>query len=136
MVDLVQMLTQLVDHGGNGHATNNFSVAGGGAGNPGGISYTEYNGSYTYRGRGETGTGGLLIVMSNTIINNKVMSSNGRNGHSGGGSSGGGSINLFYKNNIQRGTITVNGGSQIPGGAGGAGSITSGNISTGTFIKD
>ena len=81
------------------------------------------------------------------------MSSNGSNGGkghtSGGGGSGGGSINLFYKTDLEKGTLTVSGGSsgsytgsnfwnsyRRNGGAGGAGSITIGNISTGTFVKD
>lgn len=65
----------------------------------------------------------------------------------GGGGSGGGSINLFYNNSITKGTITAtcgyggtNGGGSWTykrvGGNGGAGSITIGNISTGTFVKD
>lgn len=70
----------------------------------------------------------------------------------GGGGSGGGSINLFYKTNITKGTITVNGGTRggaqavifhthgrdygYAGGNGGTGCITIGNIYTGTFIKD
>ncbi len=60
-----------------------------------------------------------------------------------GGGSGGGSINLFYKSNITRGSINSNGGTygtgesaRRNGGYGGAGSITIGNISTGTFVKD
>lgn len=51
---------------------------------------------------------------------------------------------MFYKENIIKGTIIANGGpisnSNTPtgtiGGAGGSGSITIGNISTETFIKD
>lgn len=68
----------------------------------------------------------------------------------GGGGSGGGSINLFYQSHIAKGIIQNNGGSGggtsyyhghlhsagRPGGTGGAGSITIGNISTGTFVKD
>lgn len=68
-------------------------------------------------------------------------------GTTGGGGSGGGSINIFYNNNIRNtGTIQCNGGKGAiryngPNGYGwgqngGAGSITIGNISTGTFVKD
>lgn len=61
---------------------------------------------------------------------------------SAGGGSGGGSINIFYKGSIQKGSLSVYGGSGGScyrgrhGGSGGAGSITIGNISTGTFVKD
>lgn len=73
-------------------------------------------------------------------------------GFHGGGGSGGGSINLFYKVNVTKGTILVNGGTKgnaqsvisttvgydygYAGGNGGSGCITIGNISTGTFVKD
>lgn len=68
----------------------------------------------------------------------------------GGGGSGGGSINLFYRSNITKGVIQSSGGlggsanyshgnlhsHGYQAGNGGAGCITIGNISTGTFIKD
>ena len=60
----------------------------------------------------------------------------------GGGCSGGGSINIFYSDSYTKSDtakITTNGGvetSGIRGGAGGTGSVTIGNISTGTFVKD
>lgn len=93
----------------------------------------------------------MLIIKTNTIINNATINSNGSNGGygriDGGGGSGGGSINLFYNDTIIKGTITVNcgyGGTtsgenlvyKRVGGNGGAGCITIGNISTGTFAKD
>lgn len=121
--------------------------AGGGAGNPGG------SGAYT-GSSGETGTGGLLVIYADSLINNSTISSDGSNGGytgggngSGGGGSGGGSINLFYNTTFTRGNINCNGGAAgnrpwewkvvgCYGGAGGSGSITIGNISTGTFLKD
>ncbi len=78
------------------------------------------------------GTGGLLIVYANTIenTNGKLFSrgtSGGYNSSYGcsGGSSGGGSINVFYKSQINKGTINA-----------GNGCVTTGNISTGKFISD
>ncbi len=133
--------------GGDGKGSSkNYDSAGGGAGNPGG---TGFGGRY-YGNNGATGTGGLLTIIANSIKNNGTITSNGSNGGSaksaGGGASGGGSINIFYKSNITRGYINVNGGSGGPGGIsgnikfnggnGGTGCITIGNISTGTFVKD
>ena len=118
--------------GGYASSWEGMPSTGGGAGNPGGSGS---RGGYA----GETGTGGLLIIYSNTIINNGTINSNGSNGgyaSRDGGSSGGGSINLFYKETTNKGNINANGGSIGNGGAGGAGSITIGNISTGTFVKD
>lgn len=55
---------------------------------------------------------------------------------------GGGSVNIFYNNQYENtGTITANGGSAIAGeggnagGAGGRGSVSVGNISTGTYVS-
>lgn len=123
---------------------NKLQSSGGGAGNPGGVvvgNVTQYAGSV-----GKTGTGGLLILYANTLTNNGNISSNGSNGgngnFAGGGASGGGSINLFYKTSFKKGNIITKGGSKGagynagPGGNGGSGSITIGNISTGTFVKD
>lgn len=60
------------------------------------------------------GTGGLLIIYGNNIINNSNITSKGiagGNAWAGGGSSGGGSINIFYRNNYEYlGTIDANGG--------------------------
>ena len=99
--------------------------------------------------KGDNGTGGLLVIYANVFNNLGIISSIGSNGgnvnwHGSGGGSGGGSINIFYKSNISLGTITVSGGSA--GGSQGGwyyrgfdgeeGSISVGNISTGTYISD
>ena len=125
--------------GGRGVGNRRWT-AGGGAGNPGGSGAS--GGGYAYSG--ERGTGGLLIISANSIENTGEITSIGSNGGNasdcGGGASGGGSINLFYKSNITKGTINVNGGygvaAWMKGGNGGAGCITIGNISTGTFVKE
>lgn len=88
------------------------------------------------------GTGGLLLIYSNVFCNNGIVSSNGTVGYGAGnykragGSSGGGSINIFFKNLENKGTMSATGNFKLYGGAGGEGSITIGNISTGTFAKD
>ena len=89
-------------------------------------------------GYGENGTGGLLIIYGNDIQNNSNIISNGSNGQNlgpTGGSSGGGSINIFYRNSCNSGNVNANGGESVAnyGGAGGEGSISIGNISTGTY---
>ena len=78
------------------------------------------------------GTGGLLIIYADTInTKDGGIFSRGKSGPyaSGygicGGGSGGGSINVFYKNQINKGTINA-----------GNGCVTTGNISTGKFISD
>lgn len=124
------------------------TASGGGAGNPGGNGAGD---GTIYPGySGTTGTGGLLIIKSNEIVNKGIISSNGSAGGSayfnGGGGSGGGSINVFYEKIINKGNINATGGSggrgrnwsglNNFGGSGGTGTITVGNISTGTFIKD
>ena len=133
--------------GGHGQSDGNNSWSGGGgAGNPGGTTYHEgWNGG--------SGTGGLLLIYGDKIINNGTISADGvagGTGHTaGGGGSGGGSINIFYKEEIKKGNIHANGGSgggwtgssfwggqRSGGGSGGAGSITTGNISSRTFEKD
>ena len=125
-------------------------LAGGGAGNPGGTS-NQVRGSYTFNP--ENGTGGLLIIYANSFINNGSVTSNGSkggyirpsgNGIAGGGSSGGGSINIFYsKNYSNNGEIIANGVDGLEGvdlnrsgGIGGNGSISIGNISTGTYVEN
>ncbi len=117
----------------NGGAGGNAGGdSGGGAGNPGG------NGSGTGVA-GSSGTGGLLIIRANNLINNGTISSNGSNGGDGsyagtGGASGGGSINLFYVNSLTAGTTAANGGIGglgflgSRGGAGGAGTVTTKQI--------
>ena len=103
-------------------------ITDGGAGNPGGQK------------EGSNGTGGLLIIYANEFINNGTISCNGSNGGpKGGGGSGGGSLNIFYKVLTSQGTMQTNGGtagtSGPTGGAGGTGSISMGNISTGTYVS-
>lgn len=122
--------------GAGGAGRTNFKIdgygAGGGAGNPGGIgsleekTYTDYS--------GKSGTGGLLIIYSNKLINNDRILSNGSTGgyansrvSASGGSSGGGSINIFTATKIEnKGTITATGGSAVGNGGakGGNGSVT------------
>ena len=84
-----------------------YTGAGGGAGNPGG-KYSGRNAS-----DGENGTGGLLIIASNNILNKGTIEANGASGGSAlepGGNSGGGSINIFYNENYTNdGEITANG---------------------------
>lgn len=101
--------------------------AGGGAGNNGGLGSINNASNSTIKG--EDGTGGLLLIYANTLINESKISSNGSKGggnnyHAEGGSSGAGSINVFVKNNQKQGTITATSPANLQGGAGGDGSIT------------
>ena len=98
------------------------------------------------------GSGGLLIMYANNIVNNSKIASNGSIGvnktavDSPGGSSGGGSINIFYGNNCENnGEITAVGGEAVKtniksgkrkGGKGGDGTVTIGRILEGTFVKE
>ena len=79
------------------------------------------------------GTGGLLTLYANELLNTGVISSNGSdnicpvygNSSTGGGASGGGSVNIFANTIKKQGYITANGGTTnatVPGGYGGAGS--------------
>ena len=133
--------------GGNGRGYRGKSswagrYASGGAGNPGGLgganNSTTTDSSYV----GKNGTGGLLIIYANTFNNTNKISANGSKGGEGnvpGGSSGGGSINIFYNNLVTSGDIEANGGATTrqnttyAGGHGGAGTISIGTISTGTY---
>lgn len=127
--------------GAGGIAYANYSSghrAGGGAGNPGG-AYSSKEGAYG--AYGSTGTGGLLIVTSKSLINNGTISSNGALGgnidQASGGSSGGGSINVFYIDEYENnGSIAATGPKMRTGGKGGDGSVTVGSISTGTFVAN
>lgn len=118
--------------GTGGYGWSNRSAVGGGAGNPGGSGNTY----------GSNGTGGLLIIYANELINsnNSIINANGSSGgwtEVCGGSSGGGSVNIFYRQNFENnGSIVANGGTAGNGGAGGTGSVTIGNISTGSFVED
>ena len=119
--------------GGNGYGLRYSSswttrYASGGAGNPGGIGASNGNGN-DQRYNGQTGTGGLLVIYSNNIINNGMIYSNGSTSTTGtyatGGSSGGGSINIFYRTLISEGTIASTGGTaESNGSKGGDGSVT------------
>jgi hypothetical protein len=112
--------------------------AGGGAGNPGGQG--EYNASTTPYFYGDSGAGGLLIliVKGRLIISDTgSIESKGSSGASptwgwdrvGGGSSGGGSITIIHQGDyIKNGIVTVAGGPVAPadhgnGGRGGDGSL-------------
>lgn len=124
-------------------STRRTSISGAGA------SGTSYSGGTdgNVGSKGSDGTGGLLIIYANNIINNSIIESNGSNGgtgykNAGGGSSGGGSINIFYKDNYteNNSSITVNGGIAMcatgyKGGAGGTGSISIGQILNGTYTS-
>lgn len=134
-----------IDGGAGGNALtkrNNSTTytSGGGAGNPGGKG--SLNNSLTSSYRGQTGTGGLLIIYANNMKNEGTIKSNGSSGggvRSGGGS-GGGSINIFYKNTYEciKGIYSNAGGPKTgstQGGAGGNGTTTIGSIATGTFTK-
>lgn len=140
--------------GGSGaaHSEYMFRRAGGGAGNPGGYGGAQGSGNQEYL-KGENGTGGLLIIYANEIINNGIIESNGSKGKIysdqsqsqqgiGGGSSGAGSINIFYKNRIvQNRIIRANGGEAASdsyvgnkGARGGNGSIFIGSVLSGSYI--
>lgn len=126
------------------------AVAGGGVGNPTGKSkgYKAIANAYEI----ENGTGGLLVIYSDNVINNGTITARGINSkvvligdyskggyNAPGGASGGGSVNIFYKNNCVNGTISVSGGASATGhvtsGAGGNGSISVGQIVDGTYVS-
>lgn len=119
--------------------------AGGGTGNPGGNGAFHTSGTIVVEGnyasyKGNNGTGGLLVIFSNTINNQGIIESKGTDSTTSvspaGGASGGGSINIFYNlNYTNTGEILVNGGiGKNYGGTGGDGSITIGSIATGNFV--
>lgn len=118
--------------GGKGAANSQYTYgAGGGAGNPIGACVSNCSAA-TY------GTGGLMIIYGNSIINNGTISSTGSKGgnayRAGGGGSGGGSINIFYTTELVTGSTSAAGGGagtgtrasseRSNGGAGGAGTVT------------
>ncbi len=116
--------------GAGGNAGGSGGGGGGGAGNPGGSSV---GGNAT---GGFNGTGGLLIIYSNKLINNGYVTAKGAAGGTGnnlGGSSGGGSINIFYRQDMNdSGTIIAHGGNGILGGNG---TSHMGIIEKGTYIE-
>ncbi len=129
--------------GAGGNSKNSNDPGGSGAGNPFGLSeILDHNAVKT----NDFGTGGLLIIYSNNILNNGSISCNGKTGGdsfnaAGGGASGGGSLNMFYINNYKNnGKITSDGGSKSKsapskGGAGGNGSISIGQLLNGTYTS-
>ena len=131
-------------------ANLNVPPVGAGSGNPGGTSMHTPWGSNGPSGNqwgvparyGKNGTGGLLILYTNNMINNSTIYSNGvEGGYSdvGGGATGGGSINIFYKQNYTIGNIYANGGNAVGsyrlGGRGGQGSISVGQIVDGSYVS-
>lgn len=138
----------------DGILDSNCDVSGG-AGNPGGDGFISSGNNLAGNAvsdnrKGENGTGGLMIVYADSLMNNGKIESNGSKSgtvnytdHSTtGGSSGGGSINLFYKTSasLNRNQIVANGGESVAGnylacsgGAGGNGSISIGNVSSGSY---
>ena len=151
--------------GGNGNAYdvgNSYYFAGAGAGIIAGTSGYIRLGSENTDYTGGEGSGGLLVIYANELNNQGTISSNGSNGAGawcnlpgeykgavGGGGSGGGSINVFYRTLSNIGTITANGGAGgdvqncidgnmgcINGGAGGNGTVTLGNVSSGNFVEN
>jgi len=96
------------------------------------------------------GTGGLLIIYANDLINEGIIESNGVSpaavndrAYTYGGASGGGSVNIFYKTLTNNGNVTASGGIGRRGytaiarrtntsGNGGNGSITYTQIDVGT----
>ena len=91
----------------------------GGTGNPGGTGR---------RGNGTNGTGGLLILYANKLNNKKDITAKGTDSNGTGGASGGGSINIFYNETINQGTVEATGGNGGSGGNGGDGLVTFFNI--------
>ena len=140
----------------NGSGTSWTTLATGGIGNKTGNLESGNIKSSSYVEYKENGTGGLLVIYTNSFENNGIIESKGvdssyviRNettitGTSAtGGASGGGSINIFYKNLIRKGTINADGGIGRPcigfydnwkGGSGGKGSVSIGNITTGSYV--
>ena len=113
-------------------------------GGAGGKSTSEYIGAGAGNPGVSNGTGGLLVVYANQILNTGTITSNGSNGgagsYAGGGGSGGGTVNIFYKEDTTTlGTVMANGGiggsGSVKGGVGGNGTVAIGNISTGTYVE-
>ena len=141
------------DYGGPGGNAGRYgsgtwvSVALGGTGNTGGNSASN-NSSYKNL-KGNSGTGGLLIIYSDSLINRGTISANGVGSskvnlgtssklNASGGPSGGGSVNIFYQNAISGkqnmeatgGVYSVGTGtSRYAGGNGGNGTVTVNKIS-------
>ena len=90
----------------NSSASDVKRQAGGGAGNPGGLGAFRITDTYKNTKNGQSGTGGLLILMvKGSIIVNGSIQSHGSNGGQGnyagmGGSSGGGVIDVYHGRDI------------------------------------
>lgn len=79
-------------------------------------------------------SGGLLVIYADEYENNGLITASAKNYAKdstyqvSGGGAGGGSVNIFYKDLIEKGTVTVDGqkntGFTYPGGEGGKGTIT------------
>ena len=108
--------------------------SGGGAGNLGGVGKFTASGAKLGANNtaysGKNGTGGLLVLYTDTLYNMGIISSEGSsggNGQAGGGSSGGGSINILANDIKLQGKTSVSGGAAsgtTRGGVGGTGSVT------------
>ena len=137
--------------GGDSKASwNGLYRAIGGTGNPGGKGTvgTGKSSSDDYAGtNGRNGTGGLLIIYADNIVNSNKISANGTDSYGivlanvsttiYGGPSGGGSVNIFYKTNYtSTGTVQANGGGGADSVTGGPGSISIGSISTGSYVAN
>lgn len=130
---------------------SNVPTSGGGAGNPAGLSDHQFYDYYKGQ-KAQNGTGGLIIMYAKNVYNNGKIYSKGSQGAnitdwytSSGGSSGGGSINIFYKEQyLANGEINADGAEIAIYNKdktnylckGGNGTITIGNISTGTFVSE
>ena len=112
--------------------------AGGGTGNTGGLGASNYYSGGTYQcgnyegNKGNDGTGGLLLIYSNKLENNSIISADGiksstpDQGHfPAGGASGGGSVNIFTEYMTGEGVVTAKGGASAQySGKGGEGSFS------------
>ena len=135
--------------------TATMYVSSGGAGNPSGRDARPSSGANVtvtgnYTPSSDSGTGGLLIIYTDKLVNNGEIVSKGSSSRppvgyntnvcAPGGSSGGGSINIFTPDYENNGTVSAAGGTSVAsvwlvGGHGGTGTVTIGSIATGKFIK-
>ena len=130
-------------------SANNWNATGG-IGNPSGTSARKTSvGIGTAQTTSASGTGGLLIIFANDVINAGTIESKGTasvlSGYNNtthccpGGASGGGSINVFAKTITNTGTIAATGGTGVTGmlksGNGGNGSVTLTLFKTSELIK-
>lgn len=132
------MASNIGGAGGNAECNDTISV-GGGAGNPGGYGANSSGMIKNPEVRGKNGTGGLLIIYANSIINNGNIIANGSQGgvaSVGGGASGGGTINIFFKDEVLKGNIEAAGGIRANTGLAGAnGTVSIGSIISGNYTE-